>query len=113
LLAAERGAGYKAAVAISPAALSWNGNPLLQNRLILAAQRTEIPVFLIQPPKDASLEPSRVLGREFQRLEKPYKGKIYPSEIQEDLQTHCFGGIGRGSHVWASDVLDFLAEVLR
>ena len=113
LLAAERGAGYKAAVAISPAALSWNGNPLLQGRLIMAARKTEIPVFLIQPPKDASLEPSRVLGREFQRLGKPYTGKIYPEDIQEDLQTHCFGGIRRGSRIWAQDVLAFLAEVFR
>jgi dienelactone hydrolase len=113
LLAAERGAGYKAAVAISPAALSWSGNPLLQNRLISAAQKIEIPVFLIQPPKDASLEPSRVLGREFERLGKPYRGKIYPEEIEEDLQGHCFGGIRRGIHVWAQDVLAFLAEVLR
>lgn len=113
LLGAERGSGYKAAVAISPAALSWNGNPLLQNRLVLAAQRIEIPVFLIQPPKDASLEPSRVLGREFQRLGKPYAGKIYPEDIQGDLQTHCFGGIRRGSRIWAQDVLAFLAEVFR
>src|SRR5438132_35526 len=111
LLAAERGAGYKAAVAISPAALSWNGNPLLQDRLILAVRKIAIPVLLIQPPKDASLEPSRVLGREFQRLGKPYTGKIYPEDIQEDLQTHCFGGIRRGSRIWAQDVLAFLAEV--
>jgi dienelactone hydrolase len=113
LLGAERGAGYRAAVAISPAALSWNGNPLLQERLILAARKIEIPVFLIQPPKDASLEPSRVLGGEFQRLGKPYTGKIYPEEIPENLQTHCFGGIRRGSHVWSQDVLAFLAGVLR
>ena len=113
LLAAERGAGYKAAVAISPAALSWNGNPLLQERLIKAARQTEIPVFLIQPPKDESLEPSRVLGREFQRLGKPYTGKIYPADIPVDLQTHCFGGIRRGSRIWAQDVLAFLAEALR
>jgi dienelactone hydrolase len=113
LLGAERGAGYKAAVAISPAALSWNGNPLLQERLILAARKTEIPVFLIQPPKDASLEPSRVLGGEFRRLGKPYTGKIYPEDIPESLQTHCFGGIRRGSHVWAQDVLAFLAGALR
>ena len=79
----------------------------------MAARKTEIPVFLIQPPKDASLEPSRVLGREFQRLGKPYTGKIYPEDIQEDLQTHCFGGIRRGSRIWAQDVLAFLAEVFR
>ena len=113
LLAAERGAGYKAAVALSPAGLSWAGNPPLQDRLILATQRIEIPVFLLQPPRDASLEPTRVLGREFQRLGKPYRAKIYPSDIPEDLQTHCFGGIARGGRVWAADVLDFLAESVR
>ena len=113
LLAAERGAGYKAAVALSPAGLSWAGNPPLQDRLILATQRIEIPVFLLQPPQDASLEPTRVLGREFQRLGKPYRAKIYPSDIREDLQTHCFGGIARGGRVWAADVLDFLAEAIR
>src|SRR5262245_34294240 len=32
LLAAERGAGYRAAVAISPGALSWRANPPLQER---------------------------------------------------------------------------------
>jgi dienelactone hydrolase len=113
LLGAERGAGYKAAVAISPAALSWNGNPLLRDRLIQAVRKIEIPVFLIQPPRDASLEPSRVLGDEFRRLGKPYTGKIYPEDIPENAQAHCFGGIRRGSHVWAQDVLAFLAEVLR
>jgi dienelactone hydrolase len=113
LLAAERGAGLRAAVAISPAALSWSANPLLQQRLVVAAQRTEIPVFLIQPPQDASLEPIRVLGREFQRLGKAYRGKIYPADIPDDLQTHCFGGVAKGSRVWASDVLAFLAEVMR
>ena len=113
LLVAERGAGYKAAVAISPAALSWHGNPLLQDRLIVAVRKIAIPVFLIQPPKDASLEPSRVLGRELERLGKPYTGKIYPEDIPGDVQTHCFGGIRRGSHVWAPDVLAFLREALR
>jgi dienelactone hydrolase len=113
LLGAERGAGHKAAVAISPAALSWNANPLLRDRLIVAAGKIEIPVFLIQPPRDGSLEPSRVLGREFERLGKPYSGKIYPTGIPEELQTHCFGGIRRGSRIWAQDVLAFLAGILR
>ena len=62
LLAAERGAGYRAAVAISPGAQSWSGNVPLRERLVAAARKAEIPVFLIQPPKDGSLEPSRVVG---------------------------------------------------
>lgn len=91
LLAAERGRG-------------------LQERLVSAVRKIEIPVFLIQPPKDASLEPSYVLGREFQRLGKTYSGKIYPPEMPEDQQGHCFGG-AKGMHVWAQDALAFLAGV--
>ncbi len=113
LLGAERGAGYRAAVAMSPAALSWNGNPILQDRLVQAVRKIDIPVLLIQPPRDASLEPSRVLGGEFERLGKRYTGKIYPESIPGELQTHCFGGIRRGSSVWAQDVLAFLAGALR
>ena len=88
------------------------GNAPLQERLISAARKIEIPVFLIQPPKDASLEPSHVLGREFQRLGKTYTGKIYPPEMPEDQQGHCFGG-ANGMHVWAQDVLAFFAGALR
>ena len=112
LLGAESGAGYKAAVAISPAALSWGGNPLLQDRLIAAVRKIRIPVFILQPPRDASLEPVRVLGREFERLGKPYKAKVYPDDIPANLQAHCFGGIRSGIHIWAQDALAFLAGVL-
>src|SRR5262245_10628807 len=113
LLAAERGAGYKAAVVISPAAGNPSRHAALQDRLVRAVRKIEIPVFLIRPPKDYSLEPSRVLGREFRELGKPYTGKIYPAEIPERFQTHCFGGVGSGIHIWARDVLAFLTEVLR
>ena len=112
LLAAERGAGFKAAVAISPAALSWDGNPLLRERLVKAVRRIEIPVMLLQPPKDASLEPSHVLGAEFTKLGKRYVGKIYPAEGPEDEQGHCFGG-AKGMHIWAADAVTFLADALR
>ena len=112
LLAAERGAGYRAAVAISPGALSWNGNAPLRERLVAAVRKAEIPVFLIQPPKDASLEPSRVLGAELERRGKPNAVKVYAPDMPEDEQGHCFGG-ARGMHVWAQDVLSFFAAVLR
>jgi carboxymethylenebutenolidase len=112
LLAAERGAGYRAAVAISPGALSWNGNALLRDRLVEAVRTTDVPVFVIQPPKDASLEPSRVLGAELQRRGKRHVVKVYPAEMPEDQQGHCFGG-ARGMHVWAQDALAFFAGALR
>lgn len=109
LLGAEAGAGYKAAFSISPAALSWENNPLLRTRLIQAVGRVRIPVMIIQPPKDASLEPIRVLGAEFKRLNKPYTGKVYPAEGPEDQQTHCFGG-AKGMHIWADDALAFFQQ---
>ena len=112
LLGAERGAGYRAAIAISPAALSWQNNPLLRQRLIEAVRKIEIPVMLLQPAKDATLEPSRVLGAEFQRLGKPYSGKVYPPEGPVDEQEHCFGG-AKGMHVWADDAVNFLGQTLR
>jgi len=112
LLGAERGAGYRAALSISPAALSWEGNPLLRQRLLKAVAKIEIPVMLLQPPKDASLEPSRVLGAEFKRLGKKYSGKVYPPEGPEDQQGHCFGG-AKGMHIWAEDALAFFQQALR
>jgi carboxymethylenebutenolidase len=112
LLAAERGAGYKAAISISPAALSWQGNTILQERLVHAVAGVRMPFFLIQPPKDASLEPSRVLGAEFRRLGKTFTGKIYPAEGPEDQQVHCFGG-AKGMHNWAKDAIAFLAGALK
>ena len=92
LLAAERGVGYRAAVAISPGALSWNGNPPLRDRLVAAARKIEIPVFLIQPPKDASLEPSRVLGAELERRGKQNLVKVY---LLRRCQGHARVGAGR------------------
>ena len=112
LLGAERGVGYRAAIAISPAALSWEGNPLLRTRLLQAVRKIEIPVMILQPSKDASLEPSRVLGAEFKRLGKPFAGKIYPPEGPEDQQGHCFGG-AKGMQIWADDAVTFLEQVLR
>jgi dipeptidyl aminopeptidase/acylaminoacyl peptidase len=109
LLGAERNVGYKAAISISPAAQSWATNPLLQERLRRAARQIAVPVLLLQPAKDDSLEPSRVLGGEFVKLRKPYVGKVYPAEGPEEEQRHCFGGV-RGMHVWAADALAFLEK---
>jgi carboxymethylenebutenolidase len=112
LLAAERGAGFKAAMPISPAALSWRGHQVLQNRLIEAVRRIQTPVLLIQPPKDASLEPARVLGTEAKRLgKKSFTAKVYPPTMPDDQQVHCFGG-AKGMHNWAKEALDFFSGVL-
>jgi hypothetical protein len=72
--------------------------------------RISIPVFLIQPPKDASLEPARILGPELERRSKFSRVKIYPAEGPDDQQGHCFGG-AKGMHVWGPDALAFLKDV--
>jgi carboxymethylenebutenolidase len=112
LLGAERGAGYRAAVSISPAALSWRGNPDLRDRLERAVARISIPVFLIQPSKDASLEPAHVLGPVLEQRSRSNRVKIYPAEGPEDQQVHCFGG-AKGMHVWSRDVIAFLKDAVR
>jgi carboxymethylenebutenolidase len=111
LLAAERGAGFRAAVAISPGAESWNGNKYLQDRLIKAVDGINMPVFLLHPEKDANVAPGYVLGQEFQRLGKPYGLEIYPPFGPSDEQGHCFGG-AKGYHTWGPDVLWFLSNTL-
>src|SRR5215831_19138074 len=112
LLAAERGAGFKAAMAISPAALSWRGHAVLQERLLEAVRHIDIPVLLIQPPKDASLEPAKVLGAEAKRLRKAsFTAKVYPATMPESQQGHCFGG-AKGMRNWASEALEFFGRAL-
>ena len=106
LLGAASGAGYRAAISISPGALSWDRSEYLQTRLIQAVRKIGIPVLLIQPAGDASLAPSRVLGAEAARAGKPLTTKVYPAAGPEKEQSHCFGGAS-GMHVWAEDAKAF------
>jgi carboxymethylenebutenolidase len=112
LLGAESRMGYRAALSISPAAQSWDQNDWLKSRLIEAVGRTDIPVLLIQPAKDASLAPGRVLGMEAARRGKPLTVKVYPATGSPEEQSHCFGG-ARGMHVWAGDAQAFFSSHLR
>jgi hypothetical protein len=86
-----------------------------QARRLTAATRgphRRLSVLLLQPPKDASLQPSRVLGFEAQRLRKPFTVNVYPDVGPEQEKTHCFGG-AVGMHVWTKDAKAFLAANLR
>jgi dipeptidyl aminopeptidase/acylaminoacyl peptidase len=109
ILAAEKSAGYKAAVAISPGSESWDGNTLLQQDLTKAVSSINIPVFLLHPEKDVSVAPGYALAQEFLRLKKSYGLKIYPPFGPDDEQGLCFGD-GTGFHWFAPDMLSFLAN---
>ena len=113
LFGAASGKGYKAAVAISPGAESWDGNPLLQQALIKLVSSIDIPTFIIHPAKDASLAPGFALGPQFQQLGKTYGLEIYPPFGTATM--HCFGGGGGttlGIDVWGPAALSFLSNVL-
>ena len=111
LLAAERGAGVRAAVAVSPAAESWNGNPELRARLEEAVRKITMPVFIIHPAKDASLSPGRELSAVQDALGKTHEFKIFPATGPQAEQRHCFGG-AQGTHVWAPEAIAFLKKYL-
>ena len=115
LLAAERAAavGFRAAFPISPAAQTWTTTPELQERLKQAVRTIGIPVLLIMPPKDASLEPARVLGGEAARIGKSqFRTRVYPPTMPDSQQVHCFGG-ARGFRNWATDAVDFFNGALK
>ncbi|HUH96215.1 MAG TPA: prolyl oligopeptidase family serine peptidase [Anaerolineales bacterium] len=112
LFGAASGKGYKAAVALSPGAESWDGNPILQQALIKLISSISIPTFIIHPAQDASLAPGFALGPQFQQLGKTYGLEIFPP-FGSALQ-HCFGGgaPGEGIHLWGPEALWFLSNVL-
>lgn len=112
LLGAIDGVGYRAAVSISPGALSWDQNEPLRSLLTQTVKRIDIPVLLIQPAKDASLAPSRVLAAEAARSRKPLTAKVYPATGPEKEQSHCFGGAS-GMHIWAEDAKAFFRANLQ
>jgi dienelactone hydrolase len=112
IFGAARHVGYRAAVSISPAALSWNNSPDLQARLKDAVSRIDIPVFLIQPAKDASLEPAKVLGPILTRRNSSNRVKIFPAAGPEAQQAHCFGG-APGMHIWGPEAIAFVDAALK
>jgi dipeptidyl aminopeptidase/acylaminoacyl peptidase len=109
IFGAERGA-YKAAIALSPGAESWEGDALLQARLLQAVDKINVPVLIIHPEKDASVAPGYALGQEFQKLGKPYGLFIFPPYGSEQQQGHCFGG--QGSGFWGPVALQFFNQIL-
>jgi carboxymethylenebutenolidase len=111
IFGAARNAGYKAALALSPGAESWAGNPALQQAMVAAVSLINVPMFIIHPMADASLEPGKALGAEFQRLGKAYQLTIYPPSGTAALDGHCFGGL-QGAKIWAADAIAFLDNAL-
>jgi len=111
VLAAEAGAGARAFVPFAPAAIAWEGNPELQERLVQAVRAAAAPMFLVQAENDYSLGPSKVLGRELERKGEPNRVRVYPPYGDSTDSGH--GAFAcEGTDVWGADVCRFLEEVL-
>jgi dienelactone hydrolase len=119
LLAAERGAGFKAAIAFSPAAMSWgDGKSKINARMEAAVRNRRIPLFLIQAKNDFSLGPTDVLGPLLDAVNLQHRVKQYPefgtrTPEMSDEQWHGLGHGAfpyQGSNIWGPDVFAFIAE---
>lgn|SRR5262245_8047880 len=110
LLAAEADAGARAYVPFAPAAMAWDTNPELRERLLAAVRRASEPVFMLQAENDYSLGPTEVLGDELRSKGKPNDARVYPpfGRTPEDGHGFALGGID----VWGGDVRAFLDEAI-
>ena len=111
VLAAEKDLGLRAAVAFAPGAMTWRESTDIQARLIEAARRATVPVFLIQAENDYDLSPTQVLSKEMEQAGKAHRAKVYPPYGETQSDGHG-GFCGRGVAVWGNDVLSFLASAL-
>jgi carboxymethylenebutenolidase len=112
LLVGERELGVRALVPFAPAAMSWEQNQLLQDRLIRAVDLAKAPVFLIQAENDYSLAPSRVLSKEANKKQKYFQSKIYPPFGSNHQDGH-WGFCSLATNVWGADVLAFLEAQMK
>jgi dienelactone hydrolase len=114
ILSAETANGVRGFIPFGAAAMSWEGSPLLQERLIQAIRRAKSPIFLLQAQNDYSLGPSERLGPELLRKGSPSHAKIYPAWHPERGHKAGHGGFANfGQPLWGSDVLEFLNQVNR
>ena len=107
LLTGERALDVKALVPFAPAAMSWEGNALLQDSLKRAVDQAKAPIFLLQAENDYSLAPSHELAKEANKRHADFQSKIYPavgSSHQDGHWKFCTAA----TDVWGNDVLAFL-----
>lgn len=111
LLMAERDSVSRAAIIFSGSAWSWPRSPALRERLVGAAARTVIPVFLIFAVNDFSVAPGKALAAEMARLGKPHRLKVYPAVGHTAQEGHGF--VHLGVSTWEPDVFAFLDRYMR
>ncbi len=112
IFGAAANAGYRSAVALSPASDDWTGNQPLQNSLVAAVSRIHIPVMLIHPSADITKDPGTTLAAQLESQGKPYRLSIHDPVGTPSEQTECFGGPS-GVEAWQGEVQNFLRDVMQ
>ena len=112
LLTGERDLGVKALVPFSPGAMSWYLNMPLRDRLSKAVDNAREPVFLLQAENDYSLGPIELLTKEAEKKHKDFQSKRYPA-FGHTAQDGHWGFCSRGTDIWGTDVLSFLAAKMK
>ena len=107
LLTGERALGVKALLPFAPAAMSWEHNPPLQDRLKRAVDQAKAPIFLLQAENDYNLAPSHELSKEASKKHVDFRSKIYPA-VGSSHQDGHWKFCTEATDLWGSDVLAFL-----
>ena len=110
LLAAGRGATFRAGVSFAGPSITWPDAPALQAKLLDAVRSTTVPLFLIQAWDDVHLTPTYVLGSELAARDKPHETRIYGRLGTEPGDGH--GVFNKAVDQWLPDVLRFLQRWL-
>lgn len=108
--AGDASAGYRAAVAFTPASQAWAGNTDLQAAMTEAATGAEIPFLFIQAENDYSLVPTEALRDAIGEAGGVVTRSIYPAFGTTTQDGHEFAV--RGSAIWGDEVFRFLAAAL-
>lgn len=111
LLAAAREPRARAAIAFAMAAMNWDRNPLMAERLVQAVLEAKPPLFLAQARNDFSVRPLSELSAALDATAKPHVARLYPAFGATAYEGHFLAG--RGSLIWGGDVRHFLEGALR
>jgi len=106
VLAAEKGAGLRAAVDFAGAAETWQDSPDIRERLLRAVRNANVPILFIQAEGDYDLSPSKALGKAMEKAHKPHQVRIYPRFGLTNQENHTF--CVRGAEIWGAEVFTFL-----
>lgn len=109
LLAVERDATLRAAIIFSPGSFNWETRPELRALLQRSIKNAEVPIFLIQPQNDNTLQPSETLGRLLSDKGGLNRTKIYPPFDGGDARMFSMEAVG----TWGPDVLKFLDSAMK